>query len=44
MKVTFDQNASRAEIEVAADEAERRLISRNPAIRHVFLDPTRGRP
>ncbi|WP_199853169.1 cation diffusion facilitator family transporter [Plantactinospora sp. BC1] len=41
VKVNFADDASREEIEIAADEAERRLIARNPAIRYVFLDPTR---
>ncbi|MEO3745375.1 cation diffusion facilitator family transporter [Plantactinospora sp. B5E13] len=40
-KVNFADEASRGEIEIAADEAERRLVARNPAIRYVFLDPTR---
>ncbi|MEV4755051.1 cation diffusion facilitator family transporter [Micromonospora sp. NPDC049559] len=41
-KVDFADDASGAEIENAADEAERRLRVRYPAIRYVFLDPTRG--
>ena len=41
-KVDFDDTASGAEIEEASDEAERRLRTRYPAIRYVFLDPTRG--
>ena len=42
-KVDFDDTATGAEIEAAADEAERRLISVYPSIRYVFLDPTRRR-
>ncbi|MEV4617667.1 cation diffusion facilitator family transporter [Asanoa sp. NPDC049573] len=42
-KVDFDDAASGADIEAAADEAERRLISVYPSIRYVFLDPTRRR-
>jgi len=41
-KVDFDDDVSGAEIEEASDEAERRLRSRYPGIRYVFLDPTRG--
>ncbi|MEE6263788.1 cation diffusion facilitator family transporter [Plantactinospora sonchi] len=40
-KINFAEEAGRGEIEIAADEAERRLIAGNPAIRYVFLDPTR---
>jgi cation diffusion facilitator family transporter len=42
-KVDFRDEVSGGEIEAASDEAERRLRSRYPAIRYVFLDPTRGR-
>ncbi|GAA0556910.1 cation diffusion facilitator family transporter [Paractinoplanes ferrugineus] len=42
-KVDFDDDVSGGEIEEASDEAERRLRARYPAIRYVFLDPTRGR-
>jgi len=42
-KVDFDDTATGAEIEAAADAAERRLISVYPSVRYVFLDPTRGR-
>jgi cation diffusion facilitator family transporter len=42
-KVDFDDDASGADIEGASDDAERRLRARYPAIRYVFLDPTRGR-
>jgi cation diffusion facilitator family transporter len=42
-KVDFDDNANGADIEAASDDAERRLRARYPAIRYVFLDPTRGR-
>jgi cation diffusion facilitator family transporter len=41
-KVDFADDATGAEIEAAADEAERRLTERNPTIRYVFLDPTGG--
>jgi cation diffusion facilitator family transporter len=41
-KVDFDDAVSGAEIEAASDDAERRLRTRFPAIRYVFLDPTRG--
>lgn len=43
-KVDFDDEASGATIEAAADEAERRLTARYPQIRYVFLDPTRTPP
>ena len=33
---------SAGEVEAASDDAERRLRARYPAIRYVFLDPTRG--
>jgi cation diffusion facilitator family transporter len=42
-KVDFADEATGAEIEEAAEEAERRLADRYPTIGHVFLDPTRGR-
>jgi divalent metal cation (Fe/Co/Zn/Cd) transporter len=42
-KVDFDDDASGADIEGASDDAERRLRARYPAIRYVFLDPTRGK-
>ncbi|WP_433393761.1 cation diffusion facilitator family transporter [Micromonospora sp. KLBMP9576] len=41
-KVDFDDEASGARIEAAAEEAERRLAARHPYVRHVFLDPTSG--
>jgi cation diffusion facilitator family transporter len=41
-KVDFQDDVSAAEVEAASDEAERRLRARYPAIRYVFLDPTRG--
>ncbi|WP_438872605.1 cation diffusion facilitator family transporter [Paractinoplanes pyxinae] len=41
-KVDFDDDVSGGEIETASDEAERRLRSRFPGIRYVFLDPTHG--
>ncbi|WP_121399291.1 cation diffusion facilitator family transporter [Micromonospora sp. M71_S20] len=41
-KVDFDDEASGATIEAAADQAERRLTARHPQIRYVFLDPTRS--
>jgi cation diffusion facilitator family transporter len=42
-KINFADDATGATIEAAADEAERRLIARNPAVRFVFLDPTGAR-
>ncbi|HEX7744524.1 MAG TPA: cation diffusion facilitator family transporter [Micromonosporaceae bacterium] len=39
-KIDFVEQVSSADIEAAADEAERRLTARNPAVRFVFLDPT----
>ena len=39
-KVHFDGAYSAADIEHAADEAERRLRSSFPGVRYVFLDPT----
>ncbi len=39
-KVHFDDAYSAADIERAADEAERRLRSTFPGVRDVFLDPT----
>jgi cation diffusion facilitator family transporter len=42
-KVDFADDATGADIEAAADEAERRLAERYPGIRYVFLDPTRRR-
>jgi cation diffusion facilitator family transporter len=41
-KVDFDDDVSAADIERAADEAERRLVERHEGIRYVFLDPTAG--
>ena len=41
-KVDFADDATVADIERAADEAERRLVARHPGVRYVFLDPTRG--
>jgi cation diffusion facilitator family transporter len=40
--IDFMDEATAADIEAVADEAERRLTARNPAIRFVFLDPTSG--
>lgn len=42
-KVDFADDATGADIEAAADEAERRLRERYSGIRYVFLDPTRRR-
>ncbi len=39
-KVDFTDDATAADIERAADEAERRLVARHPGVRYVFLDPT----
>ncbi|SIR30843.1 cation diffusion facilitator family transporter [Micromonospora avicenniae] len=41
-KIDFVSTASSTDVEVAADEAERRLIALFPTIRYVFLDPTGG--
>lgn len=41
-KVDFADNATGAQIEATADEAERRLTRLYPGIRYVFLDPTGG--
>ncbi|WP_225854582.1 cation diffusion facilitator family transporter [Micromonospora sp. ALFpr18c] len=43
-KVDFRDEATGAQIEATADEAERRLTERYPEIRFVFLDPTRSLP
>ncbi|GIG87519.1 cation diffusion facilitator family transporter [Plantactinospora endophytica] len=44
-KVDFRDEATGADIEAGAEEAERRLVARFPHVRYVFLDPTRtGRP
>ncbi|WP_238448135.1 hypothetical protein [Micromonospora sp. 4G55] len=43
-KVDFHDQATGADIEAAADEAERRLTDRYPEIQYVFLDPTRSMP
>ncbi|MEV0728320.1 cation diffusion facilitator family transporter [Polymorphospora sp. NPDC050346] len=42
-KIDFADVATGAEIEAAADEAERRLLDVHPSIRYVFLDPTGSR-
>jgi cation diffusion facilitator family transporter len=41
-KVDFRDDVTAGDLEIAADEAERRLRERYPGIRYVFLDPTRG--
>jgi cation diffusion facilitator family transporter len=41
-KVDFADTATVADIERASDEAERRLVSRHPGVKYVFLDPTPG--
>jgi len=41
-KVDFSDDASVADIERTADEAERRLVGRHSGVRYVFLDPTAG--
>ncbi|WP_433133815.1 cation diffusion facilitator family transporter [Micromonospora sp. CA-240977] len=43
-KVDFRDDATGAQIEATADQAERRLTGRYPEIRFVFLDPTRSLP
>jgi cation diffusion facilitator family transporter len=39
-KIDFTDEASGADIKAAAEDAERRLVTRLPAVRYVFLDPT----
>jgi cation diffusion facilitator family transporter len=41
-KVDFADTSTVVDLERAADEAERRLVSRHPGVRYVFLDPTPG--
>jgi cation diffusion facilitator family transporter len=41
-KVDFDDDATVADIERTADEAEKRLVARHSGVRYVFLDPTAG--
>jgi cation diffusion facilitator family transporter len=41
-KVDFADTATVADIERAADDAERRLVARHPGVKYVFLDPTPG--
>ncbi|MFY1622468.1 cation diffusion facilitator family transporter [Micromonospora sp. WMMD723] len=43
-KIDFRDEATGADIEADADEAERRLTDRYPEIGYVFLDPTRSLP
>ncbi|MEV0157197.1 cation diffusion facilitator family transporter [Micromonospora sp. NPDC050686] len=43
-KVDFRDEATGADIEAAADEAERRLAARYPEVAYVFLDPTHSLP
>ncbi|MET7748448.1 cation diffusion facilitator family transporter [Micromonospora sp. NPDC005367] len=43
-KVDFHDEATGADIEAAADEAERRLRERYPEVRYLFLDPTHSMP
>ncbi|GAA3765514.1 cation diffusion facilitator family transporter [Plantactinospora mayteni] len=42
-KVDFRDEATGADIEAGAEEAERRLVARFPHVQYVFLDPTRSR-
>jgi cation diffusion facilitator family transporter len=39
-RVDLDDDASVHELELAADEVERRIRDKHPEVRHVFLDPT----
>ncbi|MCW2866152.1 MAG: cation transporter [Marmoricola sp.] len=39
-RVDLDDHAEVNELELAADEVERRLKEKHPEVRHVFLDPT----
>jgi cation diffusion facilitator family transporter len=41
-KVDFADTATVRDIELASDEAERRLVAKHPGVRYVFLDPTPG--
>jgi cation diffusion facilitator family transporter len=41
-KVDFDDTSTVADIERAADEAEKRLVAKHEGVRYVFLDPTPG--
>jgi cation diffusion facilitator family transporter len=41
-KVDFVDDATAADIERVADEAERRLVEKYDGVRYVFLDPTAG--
>jgi divalent metal cation (Fe/Co/Zn/Cd) transporter len=41
-KVDFDDDATAADLERVADEAEHRLVARHEGVRYVFLDPTAG--
>jgi len=41
-KVDFADTSTVADLERAADQAERRLVARHPGVRYVFLDPTPG--
>jgi cation diffusion facilitator family transporter len=43
-KVDFADDATGADIEAAAEQAEQRLTARYPEIRYVFLDPTSSAP
>jgi cation diffusion facilitator family transporter len=43
-QVDFDDGASGAGLEAAAEDAARRLSARFPVVRHVYLDPTPGGP
>ncbi|MDP9844980.1 cation diffusion facilitator family transporter [Streptosporangium lutulentum] len=42
--IDFADDATGANLELAADRVERRLVERFPSISQVFLDPTPGRP
>jgi cation diffusion facilitator family transporter len=42
--IDFADDATGANLELAADRVERRLVERFPSITQVFLDPTPGRP
>lgn len=43
-KVDFHNEATGADIEADAEEAERRLTERYPEVGYVFLDPTHSMP
>ncbi|MGZ4427140.1 MAG: cation diffusion facilitator family transporter [Nocardioidaceae bacterium] len=43
-RVDVDDTVSGGDLEVLADDVEKRVRERHPAVRHIFLDPTPSRP